>query len=246
MLATLYPVLAAPFIGSFLGVLITRLPAQQPVVLGRSACPACNHSLGWGDLVPLASWLVLRGHCRYCGGSISPFYPAIELAALSIAVWGAELADGPLLLWATCGLGWCLLALAVIDAQHEILPDGLTLPLIPGGLVATGLVDDSALPAHVIGCIAGYAGFAVIALLYRRIRHRDGLGRGDAKLLAAAGAWVSWEGLPSVVLIAAIVGLAAAPAMRWRGRRMALDTRIPLGPGLCIGLWLVWLYGPIG
>jgi leader peptidase (prepilin peptidase)/N-methyltransferase len=244
--ASPYPVLAAPFVGSFLGVLITRLPRRQPVILGRSVCTACGHPLAWRDLVPLASWLLLRGHCRYCNGRIGPFYPAIELAALAPAIWAAAVAADPLLLWVTSGLGWCLLSLAIIDAQHEVLPDALTLPLILAGLAVAALLDPAAWPAHLVGCLAGNFAFVSIGWLYRRIRKREGLGRGDAKLLAAAGAWTSWEGLPSVVLIAAVIGLASALAMRGRNRELALDSRIPFGPGLCLGLWLVWLYGPLG
>jgi leader peptidase (prepilin peptidase)/N-methyltransferase len=242
----LYPILAAPFIGSFLGVLVTRLPLQQPILWARSACTACGRPLAPRDLVPLVSWGLLRGQCRTCGTKIGLSYPAIELGAIAIALWAAAVADDPLLLWATCSLGWGLLALAAIDIRHHLLPDALTLPLAGLGLVVAGLVDGAALPSHLVGIALGYGGFVAIAWTYRRVRGRDGLGRGDAKLLAAAAAWTSWEGLPSVVLIAAAAGLAAALAIRAGGGRIAGDTRIAFGPGLCLGLWLVWLYGPLG
>ncbi len=129
----LLPVLVAPFVGSFLGLLIERLPAGGKVVFARSACPACDHPLGPLDLVPLFSWLASRGRCRYCGAAIAAIHPAIELAALGLAVWAAMVVSG-WLLWASCALGWALLALSVIDWRHHTLPDPLTLPLLVGGL----------------------------------------------------------------------------------------------------------------
>jgi leader peptidase (prepilin peptidase) / N-methyltransferase len=244
--ASLYAVLAAPLVGSFLGVLVTRLPLREPVLWARSACQACGCRLAPRDLVPLVSWALLRGKCRSCGAKIGLFYPAIELAAIAVALWAAAVADGPLLLWATCALGWGLLALFVIDLRHHLLPDALTAPLAALGLLVTGLIDRAAVLSHLLGVVLGYGAFVSIAWAYRRMRGRDGLGRGDAKLLGAAGAWTSWAGLPSVVLIAAAVGLAVALATRARGGRLAADTRIAFGPGLCVGIWLVWLYGPLG
>lgn len=239
------PVLAAPFIGSFLGVVILRLPAGGSIVWGRSACDHCGRVLGASDLVPIVSYLALRGRCRYCRAPIGWFTLAIELAAVIVALWAASLADGAML-WASCTLGWVLLALAVIDLHEEWLPDVLTLPLLAGGLLVNGLEDPANLPGDIIGAAAGYLVFAAIRFLYRRWRGRDGLGLGDAKLLAAAGAWLSWESLPSVVLIAALIGLAMALLAASRaGRRIALDQRLPFGPALCAAFWLVWLYGPL-
>lgn len=241
----LWPVLAAPFIGSFLGVLVARLPRGAPVAAGRSACDHCGHPLHFADLVPVASWLAARGRCRYCGSAVTPLYPAIELGAVLVAIWMATIAEGPML-WIGCILGWDLLTLAIIDWRDGILPDGLTLPLIPLGLLAAVLGDPDRLWPHVLGAFAGFAAFALIRWGYRRLRGREGLGFGDVKLLAAAGAFVSWEGLPSVVLIAAMIGLGLALARSLAGRRLALDERLAFGPALCLGLWLVWLYGPFG
>lgn len=239
-----WPVLAAPFIGSFLGVLVTRLPGDEPVMWGRSACESCGHPLGALDLVPLASWLATRGRCRYCGAAIGRFYPAIELGATAIALWAASIADGGLL-WATCILGWALLTLALIDLRAGILPDILTLPLLVLGLGVTYLSDASRLADSAIGAVAGFLFFASIRWLYRRLRGREGIGLGDAKLLAAAGAWVAWDGLPSVVFVAAVLGLGAALVMALRGRRITGDLSLAFGPALCAGLWIVWLYGPL-
>lgn len=240
----LWPVLASPFIGSFLGVLVTRLPEGRPVAGGRSVCDHCGHRLGPLDLVPIASWLALRGRCRYCGAGITALPLAIELGALLIALWAASVSDG-VALWAGCVLGWTLLTLAAIDFRDGILPDLLTLPLIAAGLVATYFLAPWQMLDAAIGAVAGFAVFALTRWLYRRLRGREGLGLGDAKLLAASGAWVSWSGLPSVVLIGAAVGLVLALVLYQRGEQLTLQQRIAFGPALCLGTWLVWLYGPI-
>jgi len=240
----LWPVLASPFIGSFLGVLVTRLPESRPVAGGRSVCDNCGHKLGPLDLVPIASWLALHGRCRHCGARITAVPLVIELGAVLVAVWAASVSDG-LALWAGCFLGWVLLALAAIYFREGILPDGLTLPLVAAGLVATHFLAPWQFLDSAIGAVAGFAFFAGVRWFYRRLRGREGLGLGDAKLLAASGAWVTWNGLPSVVLIAAAAGLAVALVISWRGERLALDQRLPFGPALCLGTWLVWLYGPL-
>ncbi|MCB2101838.1 MAG: prepilin peptidase, partial [Rhodobacterales bacterium] len=241
--ATLFLILAAPFVGSFLGVLVLRLPEGRPVLLGRSACPHCGTVLGPRDLVPLVSWLLLRRRCRACGTAIPPFYPLIELAALGVALWAVATAPNAATATAGCLLGWALLALAEIDRRHMLLPDALTLPLLALGLAATGLLAPDQMINHLIGAAAGFAVLAGLALLYRRLRGRDGLGLGDAKLLAAAGAWVGWEGLPGVVLIGAATGLAwVLVAGRLSGRPLDPARPLPFGPFLALGLWLVWLY----
>ncbi len=241
----LWPVLAAPFIGSFLGVLVTRLPEGRPVAGGRSACDHCGHKLGPLDLVPIASWLALRGRCRHCGAKITALPLVIELGALLVALWAASVSDG-LALWAGCILGWALLTLAAIDFREGILPDVLTLPLIAAGLVATYFLAPGQMLDNAIGAVAGFAFFAAVRFLYRRLRGREGLGLGDAKLLAASGAWVTWNGLPSVVLIGAAAGLVLVLVTARRGEQLTLNQRIAFGPALCLGTWLVWLYGPIG
>lgn len=237
-------VLAAPFVGSFIGVVVERLPAGRPLALARSTCDACGRPLGVRDLVPIFSWLVRRGRCGCGSAKLSAFYPAIELAALAIAIWTALVVSGWLVL-ASALLGWTLLALAVIDHRHEVLPDALTLPLIPAGLLLLWLIDPAKLWDHAIGAICGFLAFAAIGWAYERLRAREGLGLGDAKLLAAAGAWLGWQALPSVVLIGAITALAVTLARTALGARLAGSTRIAFGPYLALGFWLVWLHGPL-
>ncbi|MCP1337883.1 prepilin peptidase [Futiania mangrovi] len=139
-----------------------------------------------------------------------------------------------------------LAALAVSDARRYVLPDVLNLALAVCGFVSTALLRPDVLPDAAIGCLAGFAAFAGIAAAYRRLRGRDGLGLGDAKLMGAAGAWVGWQGLSSVVLIGAFAALAATLAMaKLRGETVHAATRVPLGIFLALGLWITWMFGPL-
>jgi len=236
----LFAVLAAPFIGSFLGVVIRRLPGERPIVAGHSACDHCGARLGPRDLVPLASWLWNRGKCRHCGAELGFFYPGVELAALAVAL-AAVAADGGLDLWIDCALGWWLLTLAWIDIEHFLLPDRLTLPLVLAGFGVTYFLNADALWDRALGAALGYLVFRGIALAYRRLRGRDGLGEGDAKLLAAAGAWLGWEALPWLVLIAALAALVLVAIGRLFGRRWEAGSAVPFGPFLALGFFLLWL-----
>ena len=242
-LETVAVLLAAPFVGSFLGLVIDRLPAGRPLVVGRSRCDACGAMLGAKDLVPVVSWLRQRGRCAYCRAELSTFYPIIELAALAVALSAAWVLAG-WLLPVSCALGWTLLTLAAIDQRHFLLPDPLTLPLIPAGLAVAFAIDPALLVPHLVGALAGFAAFAAIGLLYRRLRHREGLGLGDAKLLAAAGAWLGWQALPGLVVVAAVCALAVALARALTGDRVSATTRIAFGSYLALAFWLVWLLGP--
>jgi leader peptidase (prepilin peptidase) / N-methyltransferase len=236
------PILVAPFVGSFLGVLIRRLPDSRPVAWGRSACESCGAALAARDLVPLGSFLALRGRCRSCAAPIAGFHPAVELAALGVACLAALAAhDDPVRLWIGCGLGWALLALAWIDWEHLLLPDAITLPLAPAGLAAALWLAPEALAARAAGAVLGYGAFRGFAWAYRRLRGREGLGQGDAKLLAAAGAWLGWEALPAVLLLAALVGLALAGALALRRGGLDPGARLPFGPCLALAFWLCWL-----
>jgi leader peptidase (prepilin peptidase)/N-methyltransferase len=234
----LLPILAAPFIGSFCGVLITRVPQGQGVAWGRSACPACGHTLGPAEMVPIVSFCALRGRCRHCGAPIARVHLWVELAALGVAVWAALAGADGALLWASCALGWTLLTLGWIDAVCMLLPDMLTLPLIVAGLVEAFWLEPDALTDRAFGAAIGYTFLWGLALIYRRLRGREGLGLGDAKLLAAGGAWVGALLLPDVLLGAALAGLA------WALRRGRPDPaeRLPFGPFLAAGIWGAWLY----
>jgi len=235
---------ASPFIGSFLGVVALRLTAGRTVLFGRSACDSCGATLGPLDLVPLVSFAALRGRCRHCGAAIDPLHVVMEAGALAVVLCAAFVTSGWILA-ASCVLGWTLLTLAAIDWRTGLLPDVLTLPLVAAGLGVAYAVDPAALLDHAIGAAAGFVAFAALAEIYRRLRGRDGLGLGDAKLLAASGAWLAWSALPTVVLYAAFIGLALVLARRGRGQALQATDKLAFGPALAAATWLVWLYGPL-
>lgn len=239
---SLLPPLLGPFVGSFVGLLTVRLPAERPVLFGRSACGACGRTLGPLDLVPLLSFAALGGKCRTCRAPIPRRYPLVEAACLVVGLWAALAFSGPPALVAAV-FGWWLLALAVIDAEHFWLPDVLTLPLLLTGLGAA-LAFDPLWTDRLIGAVAGWAALAALAYGYRRLRGREGLGGGDPRLFGAIGAWVGWQELPSVLLIAAVVGIVWALFVG-KGRPRA-DLRLPFGTCLAAGAWLTYLYGPLG
>ena len=165
----------APFIGSFLGVLITRLPRGDDVVLARSRCDHCGHPLGPIELLPLLGALLLRGRCRHCRGKIDPFHRHVECAALAVALLALLAAPNPadpdpVALWGTCLLGWALLALAWIDLRHFLLPDVLTLPLLLAGLAFTAWSEPDALALHAAAALAGWAALAALATLDLQVR----------------------------------------------------------------------------
>jgi leader peptidase (prepilin peptidase)/N-methyltransferase len=180
--------------------------------------------------------------------TLSPLFPrrsiATLLATVVVAGWAASCAQG-WMAWTTCLFGWSLLTLAVYDIRYLRLPNYLTLPLMPLGLVVGYGIAPARFPEHLLGCIGGFVVFVAIAEAYRWLRRRDGLGHGDAKLMAALGAWLGWPGLPSVVLIAALSGLAVVLVQAVSERDMTLDRPLPFGAFLSLGAWLVWLYGPL-
>lgn len=178
-------------------------------------------------------------------GAVRPGRAAgIAAAALLPPVWAALTVQEPARLAASCLLGWTLLALAWIDWRSLRLPNLLTLPLLGVGLAATHVLSPHALAGHVLGALGGYGLLAAVAHLYRRRRGRDGLGLGDAKLLAAGGAWLGWQALPGTLLAACAFALGLFLALRLAGRRGAADTALPFGPALALAIWLAWLYGP--
>ena len=243
MPAFFLPLVLAPFVGSFLGVVIERLPAGRPIGFARSTCDACGRTLSFGDLIPIGSFAALGGRCRSCRARIAPFHLYVELAAIGTVLWAATTEPDPWPLWADCILGWMLLGLAWIDWRHFRLPDPLTLPLIVAGLAATAAAQPERLADHAAGAAVGYLLFRMLNVAYQRLRGREGLGEGDAKLLAAGGAWLGLLALPSVVLYAAGIGLLAAIPRGLRAGRWDGGLAIPFGPPLALTIWLVRLYG---
>ena len=240
--------IASPFVGSWLATLAVRLPEGEPTLRARSRCRSCGQRLAPRDLVPLLSWLVLRGRCRYCGGAVGAYYPLVELAALAVAALAVAVESGPFV-FITCCLGWALLVLALCDLRAFLLPDAIVLPLIPCGLAVAafiapepGRTGAAIAEAHVMGAVLGYGVFTALGWAYRALRKREGLGAGDAKLMAAAGAWLGWQPLPLLVMLAAGTALAGALLAH---RTLALGSlrmqKVPLGAPLAAAIFLFWL-----
>ena len=212
--------------------------------MSRSACEACDRPLAVIDLVPVFSFLLLRGRCRTCGAAIPPRYLLLEVGCLLIAAWSLVTYAG-VMVPVTALFGWALLLIATIDAEHLWLPDILTLPLGALGVVLTLGLGLAPAWTPLLGAAVGYGALTVIAWLYRRIRGFDGMGGGDPRLLGAIGAWVGWQGLPSVLVWSCVAGLSVATAQAIVRRRFSPSQQLPFGTFLAVGAWLTWLWGPL-
>ena len=226
----------APVLGSFAGLLVDRLPTGGAVAFDRSRC-SCGRVLGPAELVPILSFLVQRGRCRGCGQPIPRETLWIELAAVAIAALAAGLTGDVVEAGLGTGLGLALLVLGLIDWRALWLPDVLTLPLLAAGLGVTAWRLPDQLLDHLLAAAIGWATLLALAAIYRRWRGREGLGGGDAKLLAAAGAWLGIAALPYVVLLAALGALAWAVITG----RTDPTTELPFGSFLAAAIWLTWL-----
>jgi len=233
-------------IGSFVAAVTVRLPRDQDIVMGRSRCMTCERPLAPWHLIPVVSWLVQRGRCGWCGAAVSTRYILIELAAAGLGVWAGLASPDWVAALITAVLGWQLLLIAFIDGENFWLPDELTLPLAATGLAASAWLAQGWPVDQMIGLGLGFGLLWLLAWLYRQVRGREGLGGGDPFLFAGAGAWVGWIGLPSVLLWACAVGFSLILAKLLLGRSVQSTDRLPFGTFLCLGVWLVWLYGPLG
>ncbi len=225
--------------GSFIATLAIRWPQGRSIAVGRSACDGCGRTLQGSELVPLVSYIALRGRCRSCGICIAPGHPVTELLGATIGMVAGLVAPGvDGVAGAICG--WLLLASGTIDLAAFWLPDRLTAALAIAALVggAAGIAPD--VTDRMIGGAGGFAALSLVATLYRRIRGRTGLGGGDPKLFGAIGLWLGWRALPSVLLIASIAGLAIVAVMALAGRRPAAGDRLPLGTLLAAAAFLCW------
>jgi leader peptidase (prepilin peptidase)/N-methyltransferase len=252
-------------VGSFLNVCIHRMPADESVVRPRSRCPRCGEPIAWYDNIPIVSWLSLRARCRHCRAAIAARYPLVELAAgalavLSLLVFGPTV-QAPI----AFAFAASLLLVSVIDLDHRFIPDEVSLPgiavglgvsLFPGGI---GLLDAA------LGALVGGGILWLVAWGYEHLTGREGMGYGDVKLLAMIGAFLGWQAIPAVIIIASLTGsVAGLLAMFDRRsrrrvrrverrfgplavlvslRRASRRTEIPFGPFLALGA-LVALYVP--
>jgi leader peptidase (prepilin peptidase)/N-methyltransferase len=236
-IAALIGAMAGAILGSFLATLILRWPQGRSIMRGRSACDGCGRTLSARDLVPLFSALVQRGRCRSCGARIDPLHGRVEAACAiigALAIGGSPDLGG--IAWAL--LGWLLLTLALLDWRHFWLPDALTLPLAFFGFTIGLWATDVILIDRIIGAAIGYVALLAIALSYRALRGRDGLGLGDAKLLSALGAWFGWQALPFILLIASVMAIVVMVAS---GRAPKRTARIPLGTFLAVAALPAWI-----
>ena len=269
----LYPLFATLFgllIGSFLNVVIYRLPIMMErqwrqechgcfpeldnphrndtdtpfnLSVPRSRCPHCNHAISALENIPVISWLVLKGKCRACQAPISKRYPAIELLTAIISLTVALVL--PPTWWAVAVLGcsFALIALTFIDIEKMLLPDQTTLPLMWGGILFALLgISPISLTDSIIGAMAGYLSLWSIFWAFKLLTKKDGMGYGDFKLLAAIGAWVGWSLLPFVVLLSSLVG-AICGIIMLRIKHQDQQTPFSFGPYLAVAGWIAMLWG---
>jgi leader peptidase (prepilin peptidase)/N-methyltransferase len=228
-------------VGSFLNVVILRLPAGGSL-WGRSRCPHCKQALGPLDLLPVLSFVALLGRCRRCRASISWRYPAIELVTAALAVATvARFGVGPEAI-VNFLFGAALIVVTVIDYDHQIIPDVITLPGVALALLARSLLGGDWL-AGLAGAAGGAAGLWLVALAYRLVARREGLGFGDVKLAALLGAFLGGSGVFLTIFLASILGSFAGIALILSGRGDR-STALPFGSFLAPVGVLVLFYGP--
>lgn len=256
-------------VGSFLNVVIYRLPkilemqyerdwaehtqTEPPehtrqvynLAVPRSACPKCGKQIAAYDNIPVVSWLLLRGRCRHCGNPISVRYPIVEAvsaftSAAAVVHFGPSLAALAAMVYA-----WVLIALFLIDADTQFLPDDLTLPLLWLGLLVNVKGMFTSLDHAVIGAVAGYLVLWSVYWIFKLVRNKEGMGYGDFKLLAAIGAWLGWQSLPIVILLSSVVGAIIGSVLLVISKR-GFDTKLPFGPYLAAaGLLALYFQQPL-
>ncbi len=225
-------------------------PEQFNLAVPRSACPACQAPITALQNIPLISWLMLSGRCANCGKPISARYPLVEaLSGVLCAAVAWKFGFGWPALAAMVLTGF-LIALTFIDVDHQLLPDGLTLPLLWLGLLVSlwgPQPGAAALPvdmrSSLIGAMAGYVSLWSVYHLFRLLTGKEGMGYGDFKLFAALGAWLGWQMLLPIILVASAVGALVGIALLSL-RRQGRGTPIAFGPFLAAAGWLMLMFGP--
>ncbi|MDR2208636.1 MAG: A24 family peptidase [Azoarcus sp.] len=267
---TLIPLVAllGLFIGSFLNVVIARLPVMMErewqaemaelrgetivetgrfnLLTPRSRCPHCEHTISMLENIPLVSYLFLRGRCRHCQASISARYPLVELLTAMLSAYVAWRSGYSLTTAGWLVFVWIMIALAFIDFDTRLLPDSLTLSLLWIGLIFNLLTGNVALEDAVIGAVAGYIFLWSVYWLFKLVTGKEGMGYGDFKLLAAIGAWLGWQALPLTVVLASVAGAAFGICLIASGRYRR-STPMPFGPFLALaGLFALFQGGALG
>jgi leader peptidase (prepilin peptidase) / N-methyltransferase len=230
-------------IGSFLNVCIYRLPLDQSIVWPGSRCTSCGRELSWYENIPVLSYAALGGRCRTCRAPISLVYPVIE--ALTAAMFVATYAVFGLswLLPIRLAFGCAMIVLFVIDLQHQILPNEITLGGIVIGVAASFVtIDNPGWRGALVGAAAGGGILWLVAWGYERVRHQEGLGFGDVKMLAMIGAFLGWKLMLLTLASASILGSLTAGALMLVGRA-GLQSKLPLGTFLAVAAILASLFG---
>ncbi|KPC05174.1 Type 4 prepilin-like protein leader peptide-processing enzyme [Pseudomonas amygdali pv. lachrymans] len=223
------------------------LPAEpdQPVfnlILPHSSCPHCAHKIRPWENLPVISYLLLRGKCSQCKAPISKRYPVVELTCAVLSAYVAWHFGFGWQAAAMLVLSWGLLAMSLIDADHQLLPDSLVLPLLWLGLIVNAFGLFTSLSDALWGAVAGYLTLWSVFWLFKLVTGKEGMGYGDFKLLAMLGAWGGWQILPLTILLSSLVG-AVLGVIMMRVRRVESGTPIPFGPYLAIAGWIALLWG---
>jgi leader peptidase (prepilin peptidase) / N-methyltransferase len=225
--------LAGLMIGSFLNVCIYRLPRRESIVWPASHCTSCNRPLAWFENVPVIGWLALRGRCRTCGSRISAIYPLVELTTGVVFAGGALVYGLSPLLFVRLAFASALIVLFVIDLQHRILPNVITLPGIAAGFAASLFLPPGWL-SSLIGIVAGGGILFAIAEAYYRLRGIEGLGMGDVKMLAMIGAVLGWPLMLLTLIFASFAGSLVGVGLMASGRG-GMQAALPFGTFLALG-----------
>ncbi len=230
-------------VGSFLNVVIHRVPRKESIVRPRSSCPSCGMAIGAIDNVPVLSWLALRGRCRGCSAPISWRYPLIEAITGALFV-GCVARFGATWEALAAAVFCCLMvALAAIDLEHFLLPDRITLPGIAVGLALQPWLPGTSFLDAVIGTLAGAGGLILLINVWFWLRDEESMGLGDVNMLAMIGAFLGWQGVASTLLFASLGGaIVGLTLMVLRG--MTLKSKLPFGFFLAIGGLVSLFAGP--
>ncbi len=228
-----YVTLLGLFLGSFMNVCIYRLPRGLSPVRPRSGCPKCGHMLSWYENVPILSYLALRGRCRKCRTRISPMYPIVEFITGAAFFAGYAWYGPSALLIMRLIFVWAMICLFIIDFENQILPNVITLPGIVIGLLGN-LVDGPGWVNSLVGIAAGGGSLWLIAEIYYRVRHEEGLGMGDVKMLAMIGAFLGWKLVILTLVISSFLG-SIVGVFVLVARKESLKYAMPFGTFLAIG-----------
>ena len=233
--------LAGCCFGSFYNVLVHRLPAKESIIRPGSHCPRCGHPISFYDNIPLLSYLILRGRCRYCGESISLRYPLVEgLTGALVLLLFLRYGLMPQFL-IECVFVSLLIIITFIDLDTYLIPDVLSLPGLVAGFAFSFLTPRLSWLDSLLGIVLGGGFFYLVAVGFQYLRHKEGLGGGDIKLLAMIGAFLGWPGVVFTVLAASLIGTAVGVVVMWRSQK-GLGAMVPFGPFLATGavFYLFW------